>query len=259
MRTRRSIRRGLTLVETVAAIVILSLIAGTVLSGTNIVMRSQKRIQYRMGAAELANRLLLQYLDDPDSMPNPSLPVAYGPNRYRWSLAKAPVALAPARTDNLTAQEQQGGLAVDRIEAVTVRVWLSEESGGAFVPAADTPTFAITRMVDPIADAYRNPDSSKNMFATDAGRRRILERFQSTSTGGLVRGGGARPGGQPAGGRPGPTPTNPGTGKPGGKPTDARPGTGKPGEPRPAPGGRPVPGGGRPGGSPGSGGGKGGK
>lgn len=206
------VRRGLTLIETVLAAALLGLVAAGIFSAISSMAASQDRQLQRLGAAELCHRLILQYLDDKDAMPSPTAPLAYAERRYRWSLSEEPVKLKlPTAREVQAASAPQRTIPLDRIKLITVKVWLSEESGGTRDPAGLTPQFAITRLVDPF-DISRNPDSADNMLSTEAGRRRLFE--QLIGSGGQVpdrflggpgpgRGRGPRDrGGPPPGGTP---------------------------------------------------------
>lgn len=169
-------RRGLTLIETVLAAALLGLVAAGVLGAISSMAAAQDRQIQRLGAAELCNRLILQYLDDKEAMPDPSSPLAYADRRYRWSCREEPVKLKlSARGEQAAATAaQQRSLPLDRLKLITVTAWLSEESGGSRDPGGLTPQFSITRLVDPV-NFGRNPDSFDKLIGTDAGLRRIME------------------------------------------------------------------------------------
>jgi prepilin-type N-terminal cleavage/methylation domain-containing protein len=227
-------RRGVTLLETVAATAILSVLAVTVISAINGMNSSQDRHSKQLAAMELANRLLLQYLDDPKSMPGEGMPIASGNNRYRWRLEKKPVTLTPARSEVAAERATRSTLTIDRIELIGVSVWLSEESGGSYAPNSRVPFAQLARLADPIADAYRNPDSAQYMLSTDEGKRRLLDRFRDVGSGGLMQRGQTPPSvpktAPPPQGDVKPTPAPKGGSKPGGKggPTGAAPGKQRP-------------------------------
>lgn len=177
-------RRGLTLIETVVAVALLATLASVVVVGISMVMGQQIRQQQRLAAAEISNRLILQYLDDPDSLPDPNLPVAYGNEKYRWTIVIAPVNLLSARAEVGSELEERSRLTLDRMNALTITVWLGEESGGSFTYEPSSPFFAITRVVDPVSNVTRNPDSLQNAARTEAGRARILNTYSSSRRGG---------------------------------------------------------------------------
>lgn len=177
-------RAGLTFLEVVLASAILALVAAFVFAAFNHMISSQERQQRRLGAAELCNRLILQYLDDKETMPSPTLPVAYGGARYRWRLTEAPAHLTPARPDVAAERIGASSLTVDRIQLITVNVWLSEESGGSFVNDGTSPSYTITRLMDPISTS-RNPDSFANLLANPQGKafRDYMDRMASFDNG----------------------------------------------------------------------------
>jgi hypothetical protein len=195
----RRARAGMGMIEVIAGVVILALVAGTVLAAISVVLGVQLRHQRTLACAELTNRLILQYLDDPTAMPSDSLPVQYGRDLYRWKLVKTPVELTPAKADN-SERTSRTGLSLNRLEAIAVTVWLGEESGGDRVPELSTPAFTMARLIDPIADAQRNPDSTANMLSNEKRRLEFINRFLGTEQGGLMNRGQRQQGSQGGGG-----------------------------------------------------------
>ena len=214
-------RRALTLIETVAAVVLLSILAAGVLGALSSIIAQQVRQQRRLQAVELANRLMLQYLDDPTTMPSRTSPVAYGRERFRWEINETPTRLVHAVADVAAERQQRSALVVDRIKAVSLRVWLSEESGGSFQFDPIYPTATLTRLVDPVAGLYRNPDTMDAILKDDARKRELLALLMPTEAGGLVN----RPTRDQSGVQPSPRTTRGGKGDPKGGPS--RTGSGK--------------------------------
>lgn len=175
----------MSLLEVVAAVVLLTLVGGTVLTTLSAAMSSQVRQQRRLAAAELANRLMIQYLDDENSMPDANLPVQYGQEFYRWELRTRPASIRVARIEAESTRAQRGGLSLDRFKAVTVSVWLSERSGGTREREGGAPGWSLTRLVDPTY-VFRNPDSLDNLLKTPGGIERLLQQFQGATPGGTV-------------------------------------------------------------------------
>ncbi|MCW5776284.1 MAG: hypothetical protein KIS87_07600 [Phycisphaeraceae bacterium] len=167
--------RGITFLEVVLSTVILAMAVAAMASACGFLFNVQTRQQRTLGCAEVANRLILQYLDDQKSLPNPDLPVEYGPAQYRWQLAKSRVRVVtdPALEQAVRERRIQGGLSLDRLEQITVTVWLSERSGGARTLADGPPSVTITRLTDPVK-VYRNPDSFDNLINTEEGRRTLI-------------------------------------------------------------------------------------
>jgi type II secretory pathway pseudopilin PulG len=172
----RSARRGLTFVETVCAVAILGMVAAAVFGAFNGMMSVQERQRHRLGAMELANRLILQYLDDKDTMPQEGLPIVYADERYHWNLKEIPVQLVPARADVAEDRTSASAVSVNRLVALSVTVWLSEESGGTASYDPAIPSASVTRLMDPIA--LRNPDTTKTLATSAIKQRELLERFQ---------------------------------------------------------------------------------
>jgi prepilin-type N-terminal cleavage/methylation domain-containing protein len=202
-------RRGLTFIETVCAVALLGIVAATVFGAFNSVLGAQKRQQHRLNAMEVANRLILQYLDDKDTLPQAGLPVEYAEYKYRWDLREIPVRLEPARPEVAEERSSSTPVSVDRMQAVSVRVWLSDESGGSLQYDEVIPAVTLTRLMDPIA--MRNPDTIKLYRDNPKKQSEMLDRFR--------RVGRNAPGGRPA---PSPAPSAPQQpapkGKTGGKP-----------------------------------------
>jgi type II secretory pathway pseudopilin PulG len=176
---RQPARPALTLLEVVLAVTLLALIAGTAGTALSYVVAGQERQSRRMASAELANRLILQYLDDENSMPRPGTIIRYAADYYRWELTQEPLRMRAARQTPLPAGGTLRATHLERLKRVTVRVWLSEESGGAREWGPGVPGISITRLVDPLA--FRNPDSFGNMLNTDEGMRRLLEQMMGVA------------------------------------------------------------------------------
>lgn len=168
--------RGMSLLEVVFAVALLGMVVASIASLFGFATNYQLRERQRLAAAEVAHRLLLSYLDDPSEMPDPSMPVEYGPPeapaRFRWEYREDPVGLIEVGGDQRDAS-RQSPLRSDRFRLITVRVWLSEESGGSRTPDGGTPSVTLARMIDPVA--IRNPDSALHMLSTERGQRRWIE------------------------------------------------------------------------------------
>lgn len=177
-------RRGATLIEAVLATVLLGMVATTLASAVSYMNASQRRMQQRLGAAELANRLMLQYMDDQDAMPSKSLPIEYDMDLFRWTLDVDPVQFEMSQPPpEADASDIGSGINFDRIRLVSIRVWLSEDSGGGRGFSTDLPNSQLTRLIDPLA--FSNPDSLQTMIDSPGGMERLFERLmQLDSTSG---------------------------------------------------------------------------
>lgn len=157
--------------ETVVAVVLLGMVAATVSSAVAFLEATQSRQRQRLGAAELANRLVLMFVDDEDEMPSPARPLDYGVDQYRWKMNSGRVELNinPAGRSE---ESERRGFRRNRIKQVTITVWLGEESGGSFQHGPNVPQATLTRLIDPLA--IRNPDSIRRRFETEAEIQRFI-------------------------------------------------------------------------------------
>ena len=126
---------------------------------------------------ELTNRLILQYLDDKDTMPQQGLPILSENERYHWEMNVVPVRLVPARPDVAEDRTNTSSVSVDRMEAITVTVWLSEESGGAAQFDARVPSATLTRLMAPIA--LRNPDTTNALAHDPTKQQELIAKFRT--------------------------------------------------------------------------------
>lgn len=175
-------RRGLSLLECMLAVGMLGLSASMIATALSYTYRSQNRELGTLGAAELASTLVLQYLDERESMPASGLPIAYGPEGsevfYRWDLSDK-----PARLENNPRAEAQaetnatGASMADRFRQITIRVWRSEQSEGSFTYTGGSGTAVITRLYHPLAFEYRSPDTLQKMVESEEGVRRLMEQI----------------------------------------------------------------------------------
>lgn len=186
MTTRRvhlaASRRGMTFLEAVLASALLGIVSMAVFSALNYLVLQQKRSEQIAGAAEVANRVVVMFLDDPTGMPQGGRPIAYGRHLFRWTYDAAPIEVYdPNATDDPMP------LSLTRLQELTVSVWLHEDSGGAYSPIDGTPGIVVRRMLDPLAT--RNPDSFER--AIEKG----LPFDALTGGGGTPRSGGSQSGG----------------------------------------------------------------
>ena len=190
----------MTFLEVVAAMAMLGMVAASLVGVVSFVSGSALREQQQLACAEVANRLLLQYLDEPTKMPDNSKTVEYGPPerpaKFRWEYTEQPVRFQEANPEARD-QTRTQPLSPDRFNQVTVRVWLSEDSGGSRVPEVSTPMATLTRILDPVMP--RNPDSYMNMLQDPQGFQRLMEQMMGFQGGVTVRGNIAQTTGQAQG------------------------------------------------------------
>ncbi len=177
-----SARRGLTFIEAILAIVLLSMVASTLSSAVSFMSKSQHRLEQKLGAAELANRLVLQYIDERDSLPDPGLPIEYDRDLYRWTINEAPVRF---EFENQRADDSNrvgSGVSLDRIKLITIRVWLDADSGGSRAYTQRVPNMTVTRLIDPLS--FNNPDSLNTLLAKPGGIEKLFESLLDLDGGG---------------------------------------------------------------------------
>lgn len=178
--------RGTTMIEVVLASVLVAMLSVTLVSGLGYVHSAHNRQEAQLGAAEMANRIMLQYLDDEKALPSDALPIAYGTRgefRYYWKIDQEKAKL---NLDRVGAQAQAGrssGIRLDNLlELVTVRIW-NEQTTGVNPSLTGMPAdFTLKRVINPMA--VRNPDSIMKRFSTPEGMIQWLEQFSQNGVNG---------------------------------------------------------------------------
>ncbi|MBK7403825.1 MAG: type II secretion system protein [Phycisphaerales bacterium] len=181
--SRPRLARGMTLLEVVFATVILGMAVATLASAVGAISGQQKRTRQLLDCAELANRLIIEYLDDPRTMPSDDLTLTYGDTQYRYrkSITQVKSTLDETVQRNMEAsqsQSRQTPATPDRLKKIVVTVWVSERSGGSAVPNSGAPQYTLVRMVDPLAITRRPPDSVKNLV--EQGPDVLIQRIMGT-------------------------------------------------------------------------------
>ena len=177
MNRRRPVRarRAMTFLEVMLATAMLAIVTASVFSAINFAIGSQSRQEQLLGAAEVASRVVVMYLDDPDAaLAEQGKPMDYGPYRYRWRADAEPIELqADADAEAQGGPTSGGGVSLSNLQELSVQVWLSEESGGAYDPTPGVPQFALRRMLD-MNPTFRNPDSLQGAMEGGTLLERIL-------------------------------------------------------------------------------------
>jgi hypothetical protein len=155
-RARRSPRcaPGLSLLEVVLSVVMLTGVATSIMSAIAYVERADARDKRRLAAHEIANRLILQWLDDSKQMPEPNLPIAYGDSyQFFFELSVTQVRMELNEEQTRSDVTLQG---LDRYRLVAARVFDADESDpGNPVPGEELAL--LWRVYDPAFN--RNPDA----------------------------------------------------------------------------------------------------
>lgn len=159
--------RGVSLLEIIFATVMLGLTVATMASTVGAIRAQQDRSARLLDCAELANRLIIQYIDDRSALPSEDIPIPYGATEYRWrmNVSRVESHLDETVERNLESyQNRQSGSSPDRLTKVIITVWVSEKSGGAMLPNQGAPQSSLVRIVDPLGLALRTPDTLRNQF-----------------------------------------------------------------------------------------------
>ena len=72
-------RAGITFLEVVVGVALLGIVTAAMLGTINFATGIQLRQARMLACSEVANRLVLEYLDDPTKLPDPGKTVEYGP------------------------------------------------------------------------------------------------------------------------------------------------------------------------------------
>ena len=150
-------RRGMTLLEIILALTLLSILFGVVFGLVGMLDGLQLRNQRSIAAKEVGHRLVLAHLDDDTAMPSKSQPIEYGRFKFMYDLHKEKVVMELNQTQRSSDVSPQG---LDRFEMVTINVYDAEPAGDYFQPGELVAQ--LTRVYDPFAP--RNPDSANRYF-----------------------------------------------------------------------------------------------
>src|SRR3954449_2886793 len=104
MRHHPTMRRGMTFLEIVVATAMMGVVSAAIFGVFGFITGEQWREQRRLDATEVANRLILQYLDNPTGLPDPHKTLDYGgsadaPNKYRWQYSEDQIQLVEVAPD----------------------------------------------------------------------------------------------------------------------------------------------------------------
>lgn len=163
------------MLEMVFAVAMLAMLTAAGFGAVQYAMTMQTREQERLGAAELASRLIIIYLDDQKSLPSEFNTIPYENYTYRYTMKESKFTVKEMHPVEALPNSPSRGLSLDRFKQVTIRVWLSEETGGTLDGGPGTPSVTLTRLVDPIA--LRNPDVLERKRDSPDGMRSLAEEF----------------------------------------------------------------------------------
>jgi type II secretory pathway pseudopilin PulG len=151
--------RALTLIEVVLAVLLLSLTISVVMGAISSMAGNDAFERRRLAASEIANRIMLQYLDDEKGLPPKTEAIEYGAFRFLWRLDKTTATMVINRKQEAAGANLQK---LDRYLLVCVTVFDAQQEGNFEVKGE--PLAYLTRVIDPYAP--RNPDSIET-YSTD--------------------------------------------------------------------------------------------
>jgi len=172
-------RRGFSFLEAVLAAALLAIVASSIFSVIGYAMASDRQDAIRLGAAEVANRLLISYLDDSTSIKKLPDTIDYGNATFRWDLDKDTVRIEePNRHLRVTAG-RSGAVptALVQLREIRVTVWQDDGSPASRQPGA-TPGVRLNRLISPFALGNRGADSTERLLESP---ERIAELLKNIS------------------------------------------------------------------------------
>lgn len=177
-RVRYRAARGVSFLEVILATVMLALTVATMASSVSAITGQQQRSRQLLACAEVANRLIIQYLDDENAVPSDMLTVPFGDEEFRFRMRITRVESRLNEAIERAIEEQparQAGQTPDRLKKIAVTVWLSEKSSGTFLPNQGAPQQTLVRVVDPLAFHRRPPESIQKLM--EQGTDRLMDRL----------------------------------------------------------------------------------
>lgn len=202
-RAGRRSGRAMTMLEVVFAVVLLGLVATSAASLFGLLTRLHTDNAQRAAAYELANRLILQHLDDPKSLPSEATALSYGPWRFRFAVEEDQVRMRVKQTEAAARSAERINLA--RFKRITVRVWIVAEGTEWNRDTAGEEMAVLTRIYDPLsAMLFRNPDARDRRTQRSDDLLELMRMMSPEAGGGAGDGGGAAP--RPGQSQPQPAP-----------------------------------------------------
>jgi type II secretory pathway pseudopilin PulG len=151
-------RRGTSLIEVVCAAFILSIAVTMIFTAVSAVTTAELRARRQLEALELANRLILQYLDDKESMPNPAAHIELSMGPYRWALVESPVDITLPEDSVFELNESQSAKVMAQTKLLSITVYAGVADGlGGYAQGEQLATLA--RIHNPLTILSRNPDT----------------------------------------------------------------------------------------------------
>lgn len=145
--------RGVTLLEIILSVVLLSGVATAIVAAISYVEAGDARDRRRVAAHEIGGRLVLQWLDDFAKMPAPLEPIPYNRDEFYYTCDITPVTMSLNERQRRGETSLQG---LDRFLLISVRVYEAVPNGTP-TPSRGDELAHVWRLCDP--SASRNPDA----------------------------------------------------------------------------------------------------
>lgn len=148
-------RRGLTLLEVIAATALLAGLASIVLGAVSFMEASTARQRHKLQAMEVAHRIVAQYIDNPKLLPDESLPIQQGESFYHYRIQEDVLVQeqeAGSKIRRATAQ-RKSNLSVEEalpqmLNRIIISVYLDDPENPVIDPTK--PAAELVRIFDPI-------------------------------------------------------------------------------------------------------------
>lgn len=154
-------RAGLTFIEVIVAAAMLVGLTSAIMGAISFLDSSAARQRHRLQGMEVAHRLVAQYLDDKELLPDSSLPIQQGESFYRFTIREEILEQEENTGDNLKRRRGRlkSELTVDEqfrhlLQRITVTVYVDDPSNPAL--DASKPIATLSRMFSPFE--FRDQD-----------------------------------------------------------------------------------------------------
>ena len=157
-------RRGVTFLEVVFSAVILAIAAGAITGGFALIERLSLRDDARLSGYEVAHRLILQFMDDPEALPPEHLPLDMGRFKFRYTLGKEALVQDDVGETGVERREGRNVNTLDMAERLRgrlllIRVQVNWDRGDGSLDEVAS----LSRVFDPFGDTSDSAQMLKHL------------------------------------------------------------------------------------------------
>lgn len=157
-------RRGVTFLEVVFSAVILAIAAGAITGGFALIERLSLRDDARLSGYEVAHRLILQFMDDPEALPPEHLPLDMGRFKFRYTMGKEALVEDVAGETGVERREGRNVSNLDMAERLRgrlllIRVQVNWDHGDGSLDEVAS----LSRVFDPFGDTSDSAQMLKHL------------------------------------------------------------------------------------------------